>query len=358
MKRYPPFILQRMILGELSLNLFFSLAVITSVFFIGMVIQSVYRYSELPMSTILTVIPFFLPRALTFTIPITALIAAVQTYGRLSSDNEITAIRVGGIHLYHIVAPAIFLGIALSTVSYQLNASLVPKCIERWKHITRSSFDEVLTSMRTGDHEIRVSQGQMSLTANADGTFSNILFVRPDDEGEGDLKVVARRGQVTIDRDNEKLVLSLEDGVLTREGVVFPFATKDFGFSLAEQQAKVRLPHKEATLEELYYRLGREDLERLHPLFRTEIHKRIALSFASIVFVILGAPLGVLFRRGGRMTALFLGFLLVIVVYYPLILLGEAVSSDGRIPASLGMWIGNALVSGVGITLLVRVFRE
>ena len=358
LKRYPPFILQRYIFGELVLNLVFSLVVITAVFFIGMVIQSVYRYQNLPMTTILKVIPYFLPRALTFTIPLTVLIASVQTYGRLSSDNEITAVRVGGIHIYHLLSPVIFLGIMLSLLSVHFNGSIVPESIQQWKKITRSSFDQVLTSMRTGNHEIHLQRRDMTLTANEDGTFSNLLIVQPGFEGGENEKIMAKSAYVSIDAEDEKLYLNLEEGTFVRGGAFARFDRFPLAFTLSEQQKKVRRPQKEATLAELDYRLRRSDLEEYHADISTEYHKRLSLSLARFVFALLGAPMGILFRRGGRMAAFFVSFLVVLVVYYPLLLLGEAISADGKVPAALGMWLGNILIGSIGLVLVARIFRK
>lgn len=355
MSRYPPFLLQRHLFVELFMNLVVSLVVITSVFFAGMVLQSIYRYSNLPMTTILTVVPFFLPRALTFTIPLTVLIATVQTYGRWASDNEIVAVRVGGIHLWHLIVPVLVLGILMSAVAFQFNATIVPESLQRWKKITRSSIDDVLTNMRPGDHTINIQRRKMSLTVNEDGTFSGIVIVEPDGGG---MKIVAKRATVSVDREDEKLMLMLHDATIRQGDSFANHEQLPIGFSLSDQQKKMRLPLKEVGLDELLYRLERDDLSKRHPIISTELHKRIALSFASLVFAILGAPLGIVFRQGGRMKAFFMSFMFVLVLYYPLTLLGEAVSSGGRIPAGLGMWLANGMIGAIGLVLLIRVFRE
>ncbi len=358
MRRNPPFLLQRHLFGELVLNLVFSLVVITSVFFVGMVIQSVARYQDLPMSTILTVIPYFLPRALTFTLPLTMLIATVQTFGRMAADNEITAIRVGGIHLGHLISPVILLGLLLAFLSFHVNSELVPASYRAWKGITRSSFDEVLTKMKVGDHEIELQRHRLSLTAEPDGTFSNLMILERDEDTGETRKTLAERGWISIDPDEEMLLLHLENAVaMWDEGHM---TTDDFyiGFSLSQAQVKIRSPVKESSLLELLYRVRRDDLSDQHLRYAVTAHKRIALSFASFFFALIGAPLGIYFRRGGRMMAFFISFLIVLIVYYPMLLLGEAVATDGRIPPPAGAWLGNAMVAGIGLILLIRVFRE
>jgi len=375
MKRRAPFLLQRYILGDLFLNVVFSLVAITSIFFIGMVIQSLYRYQDLPMTTVLTMIPLFVPYAITFTLPLTGLIASVQTYGRMAADNEILAIRTGGIHLYPIFVPALLLGTGLSTISLFLNGDVVPFCLQQRKHITRSSLDEVLVKLKTGDHTIPVQRHVLTFTRNEDGSYSNILIVGPSGDDSGSRKIVAERGEITVDSDRETLVFHLRNARIESQGPAGSAPGEDetttartlyrgrfeylpMEFDLSGRQMSLRSPLKECTLDELAYRMRREDLADERAEIETEYHKRISISFASVVFALVGTPLGILFRKGGRMIAYLISFFLAIAVYYPLILFGEAVCAEGAIPPVAGMWGGNAMLGAIGVGLLVRIFRQ
>ena len=184
-----------------------------------------------------------------------------------------------------------------------------------------------------------------------------MILERDEDTGET-RKTLAERGWISIDPDEEMLLLHLENAVaMWDEGHM---TTDDFyiGFSLSQAQVKIRSPVKESSLLELLYRVRRDDLSDQHLRYAVTAHKRIALSFASFFFALIGAPLGIYFRRGGRMMAFFISFLIVLIVYYPMLLLGEAVATDGRIPPPAGAWLGNAMVAGIGLILLIRVFRE
>jgi len=142
--------------------------------------------------------------------------------------------------------------------------------------------------------------------------------------------------------------------------------TEDIGLSDSNHMLRQVPEHlRFATREELVGGLARRvaiprlpDLDDQHLRYSVVAHKRIALSFASFFFALIGAPLGIYFRRGGRMVAFFISFLIVLVVYYPLLLLGEAIATDGRLPAPAGAWLGNAMIAGIGVFLLIRVFRE
>ena len=63
---------------------------------------------------ILAVIPLLIPSTLPFTIPSTTLFATCLVYGRLSADNEITALRATGVHLGRVILPCLLLGVVAS----------------------------------------------------------------------------------------------------------------------------------------------------------------------------------------------------------------------------------------------------
>ncbi|MCB0278936.1 MAG: LptF/LptG family permease [Calditrichaeota bacterium] len=71
-----------------------------------------------------------------------------------------------------------------------------------------------------------------------------------------------------------------------------------------------------------------------------EYHKKFAIPIASIIFVLIGAPLGMLTRKGDVGSAAVV-CLLVFIIYYICLILGEDWSEDGLIAPWLGLWAGN-----------------
>ena len=85
-----------------------------------------------------------------------------------------------------------------------------------------------------------------------------------------------------------------------------------------------------------------------------EIHKKFALSFACLVFVLFGPPIALRFPRGG--VGVTIGVSIVVFgLYYVCLMGGEALADKGRLPAFIAMWIANVIFSLVGIALLWRV---
>jgi len=79
-----------------------------------------------PLWAMLRLLAYKLPSIMVLTFPVSTLFAAAMALGRLSKDNEITALRTSGIHLLRISLPILALGIAVSLLAYITNEKIVP----------------------------------------------------------------------------------------------------------------------------------------------------------------------------------------------------------------------------------------
>jgi lipopolysaccharide export system permease protein len=121
-------ILRNYFLKEFIGPLFLALALLTFVMILGNLVKiadlvinkgvDIYSISKLFL--------FMIPYLLTYTLPIAALTAVLLALGRLSSDNEIVAIKSSGINLFHLVLPLLILGLILSLVLVIFNDRVIP----------------------------------------------------------------------------------------------------------------------------------------------------------------------------------------------------------------------------------------
>jgi LPS export ABC transporter permease LptG len=111
-----------------------------------------------------------------------------------------------------------------------------------------------------------------------------------------------------------------------------------------------------AELAESARRARTADPERFR-LAWVEIHKKIAIPFACLVFAFLGVPLAETSRRGGRGSGFALS-LAILVVYYALLSSGEGWAQTGSLSPGLAMWLPDLLLVGLGLLLLPGLGRE
>ena len=88
-----------------------------------------------------------------------------------------------------------------------------------------------------------------------------------------------------------------------------------------------------------------------------EVHKKYSIPAVCIVFVLVGAPLGILARKRGWAAAagLSIGFFLL---YWAFLIGGESLADRQKISPFWGMWSPNILIGGLGIFLVLRTVRD
>ena len=85
--------------------------------------------------------------------------------------------------------------------------------------------------------------------------------------------------------------------------------------------------------------------------------RRWANGFSCLCFVLVGAPMAIRMRNADFLTSFFLCFLPILIVYYPLFMLGVSRAKAGTLPAP-GVWLANVLIALWGVWLLRRVIRN
>ena len=91
--------------------------------------------------------------------------------------------------------------------------------------------------------------------------------------------------------------------------------------------------------------------------YNVELHKKFSLPVASILFIMTGASLGVLFRKGGFTiaTGLSFGFFLI---YFILMIGGEDLADRGILTPMVGVWSPNVILFVIAAYLMLHTLRE
>jgi len=100
-----------------------------------------------------------------------------------------------------------------------------------------------------------------------------------------------------------------------------------------------------------------EQRQRQLNSYRVEWHKKFAISYACIVFVMIGAPLAIRFPRGGVGMVIFVSFV-IFAVYWAGLIGGEELADEGVLPPWLAMWAANMIFTALGLALLARMGHE
>ena len=90
---------------------------------------------------------------------------------------------------------------------------------------------------------------------------------------------------------------------------------------------------------------------------RVEIHKKYAIAFACIVFVLIGAPLAVRFPRGG-VGMVITASVVIFAVFWASLIGGETLADDGYVSPALAMWLPNLILLPIGIFMMRRISTQ
>jgi lipopolysaccharide export system permease protein len=394
-------ILHRAILWELARVFALSLLGITGILVFGGVMAEASRQGLNPLQT-LAAIPLLIPSTLPFTIPATTLFATCVVYGRLTHDNEVTALKAAGVNILRIVGPGIFLGLMMSLVTLGLYYRIIPYSTYLLRARALSDVEEYLYTLLKRDHcfvERRLNYAIW--VRQVQGThLQQVLVKRRDEKDKGyyDAYIYARDAELHVDLKRLKIVVTMHHGeILSERGDRLRFVKEDWEVplppdligdlkirpqTLSWQQILQRRRDIEAKEEEKTAEIALQALQESltsrpdlpkhianlmaekHKLelemyaLNTELNLRPALCFGCLCFVLVGCPVGIWFGRSDYLSAFVTSFLPTVFTYYPLYLCGANLAKQGRIPAPLGVWAANAFMALVALALFRRLMRN
>ena len=303
---------------------------------------------------------YLCPAFLTLAAPLAVLMSSLMAFSRMSADNEITAMRAGGISFGRLLAPVfIFSGLATAGALYLsiytahvgnllfqqaavriLSQSVQAEIKERRFY---SSFPGLMIYVNS------VQQGRLT------GVFISD-YRRPDEPSV----IEADSGIIDSDQQTGSMLLALQDGVIHTAS--HGYRTISFGeyilkMDLAgDQPLQKEAPH--LSISELY-----EEIDKKHalgkPAFReqVEIHKKFAIPLGCLAMGALGALAGVMTHGRGSSGGFGMGVILM-VINYLLIMIGQGLGAGGKIPPVAGVWAPDVIMTAATIWIFIRVSKD
>jgi lipopolysaccharide export system permease protein len=389
---FPMRIITRYVLFDLLKVFLLTLTGLTVIIFIGLIGKEAID-KGLTVGILFRMSPYFIPQALQFAVPGTMLLATTSVYGRMSSYNEIVAIKSLGISPMAMVWPTLALATLVSFVGVIVNDIAVSWGTTGARRVLLSSLEEVVYSQlkmrrtfNVGKYNITVRDVQGHklispvLIVQASGNKS--AFTVSAEEAELDLlpdegKIVARfhkfevEGPIVItDPDTFPYEMPIEDfaGWTPKSRSPSEYALAEIRPAIQEQSEKLERVRQsnvaQATfgmitgdfdsLSNTAWKPYEKDMEaantRLYRL-HTEPWRRWANGFSCLCFVLIGIPVSIRMRFSEFIASFFICFLPILVVYYPLLAVSVDKAKDGFFPPP-AVWLGNIVLAIAGIWLM------
>ncbi len=366
--------IHRYLLKETAFPMLLGLVVFTFVLLLGRLLKLVELVINkgIPLFDIARLFLSILPTFLVLTIPLAFLLGVMLGFGRLSGDREILALKSSGVSLYQMAKPIVLLSLPACLITAAMTLYLRPAS----ETFFRQQLFEIAASHASVGLQPQIFNDEFDglvLYANQIDDRTGIMrqvFISDERDSSAPTIIIAEKGRLISDSLNQKLLLRLEKGTMHRQPQnkdddaedktyqVLGFSNYDVNLDLEKQSTTVkkrRRKNKELSLAELRSSIEKAPEKKRQDLL-AELHTRMVLPAAPLLFALLGVPLGIQPHRSGRggNFALALG---VFLCYYLLLSFADTLVADAGWPAAT-LWFPNLCFLAAGLYLLYRAAIE
>jgi len=305
---------------------------------------------------------FFIPEIIKLIIPVAMLLASLFVTARLSTQNELTAMKSSGISLYRIMAPFVGVALVVSAVSVYFNGWVVPLANQKKFQIERVYLHKDVMSASGANIYIQDSRTRILSLGYFDDTRNIATRVSIQDFSPADPTVMTERmDAVSMAWDSSSRSWTLSNGThrwFSADGErVAQFATAPAGrlhFDPDDLRKKQEKPD-----EMDYYTLqqfirNQESAGQDVARWLVDFYSKISFPFASVIVVLFGVPFASQKRRGGVGVQLGIS-LLICFIYLIFMKVSQVFGYNGDINPLLTAWSANIMfLAGAGY-VIVRV---
>jgi LPS export ABC transporter permease LptG/LPS export ABC transporter permease LptF len=368
-------ILSRYVFREIVSSALLGTLLATFVIFL----RSVDKYFELlirssaGIGTTLWLFALALPPVLPLSVPFGVLVGILIGLGRLATDGEITAMRAAGVASRVVIPPVLTFALLATVITGFSSLWVTPRAVRQ----TIALVDRLAAEQLTADIQPRVFDEQFPNTILYVGdvkpgpvtVWKNVFLadLTPPEQRSIGLREKAQGPRITVaaeaialpDAAHSQLQLTMRNATsheVDKDGVVADDSVYTNGqqvLDASEQKQPGIKPFTEMNTSELkrYSRTGPNWIEA-----RIQLHQRMALPIACMMLALVGIPLGVSSRKGGKsggyVTGIFLAFFCYFLAFITLI----GLAKQRALPVE-GIWLPNVFFMLAGLILISRLER-
>lgn len=321
---------------------------------------------------LLRLIGYLLPNFLPMTIPMAVLIGILLGLSRLASDSEVTAMRSSGIGIVSFIRIVSILAVLCWIASLAISLYVAPRAARallNYEEQSKTSQATVEVQPRVFYEDFRnyvLYTQDVIPGANGSAVWKHVFLADLSEPATPHI-ISAQEAIVQAGAGRQTLRLDLINGA--RHDIS---ASDPNQYDIAAFNSTV-LPIETTSQEDTH--LSRRDTpmqaldttavwRRAHGAHHTtdtrpysiEFHRRLSFPTACLVLMLVGVPLGLSSKRGGKGTG-FAVTLLLVFVYYFLSEIGVALARQQKVPAFAGVWGANVLFAAAGLLLIQQMSR-
>jgi LPS export ABC transporter permease LptF len=367
-------IIDRYLSGQIMGTVLWAVALLTMILVLGNVLRDLLNLllsHQVPITYIAAFIAYLLPFSLIYSIPWGVLVATLLVFGKLSSDNELVALRANGVGMPRICFPVFVLAAGFLAICLWINLYAAPIAELKLRSAAFDLASNDPLALFGSDEVIDQFPNRKIYVGKKEGSTLHDLHIFEMNAKNLPMRVIyAKRGTLEVDKKNEQILLHVYDaryeerdasapddlkkmrhGITMREGVL--------PISLQELLRKARNNERpnEMTLDQLRNALQKSQDAEDEAAFKTEVSKRFSNAMAVFTFVLIGIPLAVTAQRKETSVGIALS-LVVAFSYFIIIVLTDNVKHKPSLHPEILIWLPNVLYLTLGGTLFFRLARR
>ncbi len=356
-------ILTRYILGEILSHTLIGCALFTFILFmrdLPQILETIVRNTS-TFTNVVEILLFTLPNTFKVTIPMAVLVGILLGLSRLAADSEVIAMRASGLGIGYFVRVSSIVAVTGTLLGLVNSIWVEPRAnqaiLEMQQQLATSEASyEIQRGVFYEDFRNYVLYVQ-DVRAGAGASNWRLVFMADVNDPSTPIVTTAASATVVSDQSGE-LLMRLRNGAEhqmvagePQQYNISAFTSTDRPLVLS-QQGDVHLGRMDTAIYAMSMHTLREHLhgpDARH--YQIELNTRFAYPVACLVLMLVGVPLGVASRRGGKSSG-FVFTILLVFLYYFLSSTGIALGRQNKLPAFVAVWTANVLFAAVGTFLL------
>ncbi|MDR2795495.1 MAG: LptF/LptG family permease [Spirochaetaceae bacterium] len=373
---------------------------------------------KVPFNQVALLVMYSIPGVVALSTPYATLLGTLMTIGRMNTDNEILVMLSSGLSYKNIFIPTLFVGVLVSLVSFAVNDVMLPAGTIEFYKLYRSIMAST-PALELEANSVKRFKDTVVITGNVSGQKISDLIIL-DKTSDGERRVIMAKNAEFVDAGKEGLRLDMENAFIqaTKESVHSDYDYAQSSYlryrieqddfivavstisprEMSSRDVLTEIKDKEdtlnATLFDRYNRmlgagLALEDAmrggtgshnraqrntltqnflreyqltsslktDRILSVWRLEFYKKFSIPVGSFCFIFLAVPLGLLAKKSGQTVGFILG-IIISVVYWALLLIGQNMGIRLGYSPFWTMWLPNIITFIIGFVMCIQRVRK
>jgi len=369
-------LLHRHILWSVLATCLAAVGLFAAVLILGNVLKDMMAYllaGQIEPLTFLYLMALLVPYVAAYALPMGMLAGVLLVLGRMSAQNEITAMRASGLSLFYVARPVVLLGLLATMVALLINFEFMPRARTAYKAILADAVQTNPLSFIVPNTFVREFPGVVIYVEEKEGAvLRDIWFWRLDDENRVQESGRAKSGEVRFDQVTAALEVTLRDVMAEARNDVDPedfsrvrgtsmvgevplvFAVDDL-FNQKQRRTKFAwMTFNQLMVERHRMEVAGTPEDRLK--VKMAVVEKASTALAVLAFAVIAVPLGIRVSRQETSANLAVALILVMTYYFMTVIVTWLEKQPALRPDLL-LWLPSLLFLFLGIYLFRRVER-